>query len=130
MKKFFSLFCLLFSSYCFSQSSSSSDKQNMTVTSSQEAHYPKGEQELYNYVLYNTKYSEEAKKKYIEGTVELSFDVMPDSTIKNIKILSDVGSGVGNEVKKLLEKLKFAPGVTMGVKVKSNLIMDFPVKAH
>ena len=105
------------------------DKQNMTVTT-QDAFYPKGEQALYTYVLYNTKYSEESIKKYIEGNVGLSFDVMPDSTVKNVKIMSDPGSGVGEAVKKLVETLKFAPAVMMNMKVRSNLIMDFPVKAH
>lgn len=105
------------------------DKQNMTVTT-QDAFYPKGEQALYTYIMYNVKYSEESKKNYVTGNVELSFDVMPDSTVKNAKIISDVGYGVGEEVKKLVEKLKFAPAIQMGMRVKMNLIMDFPVKAH
>ena len=109
--------------------SPSADKQNMQV-STQDAFYPKGDQALYNYIMYNVKYPEESIKKYVEGNVELSFDVMPDSTIKNTKIISDVGYGVGEEVKKLLEKQKFAPAIMMGTKVKSNVIMDFPVKAH
>ena len=126
MKTLFVIFYLLFV-VCYS--SFSQDKQNMTVTT-QDAFYPKGEQAFYTYIMYNTKYPEESKKKYAEGNVELSFDVMPDSSIKNIKIISDVGYGVGEEVKKLLEKQKFAPATMMGVKVKSNLIMVFPVKAH
>ena len=101
----------------------------MQVTT-QDAFYPKGEQALYTYVMYNTKYSPEAIKNYVTGNVELSFDVMPDSTIKNVKIISDVGYGVGDAVKKMVEQLKFAPAIMMGTKVKSNLIMDFPVKAH
>jgi hypothetical protein len=105
------------------------DKQNIQVTT-QDAFFPKGDQALFNYVLYNVKYSEEAKKKYIEGSVSLSFDVMPDSTVKNVNIISDLGYGVGDGVKALLEKLKFAPAIQMGMKVKSNLMMDFPVKAH
>ena len=107
----------------------SDDKQNMTVTQ-QDAFYPKGEQALYNFVMYNTKYPEASVKNYITGKVELSFDVMPDSTLSNIKVISDVGHGVGEEVKKLVGTLKFAPAMMMGMKVKSNLIMEFPVKAH
>lgn len=106
------------------------DKQNMVVTTSQEPFYPKGEQALYTYIMYNVKYSEEAKKKYVSGNVELSFDVMPDSTIKNTRIIHDVGYGVGEEVKKLVEKLKFAPAIQMGIPVRMNVIMEFPVKAH
>ena len=107
----------------------SADKQNMQV-STQDAAFPKGDQALYNYVMYNVKYPDDAIKKYAEGTVELSFDVMPDSTVSNVKVISDVGYGVGEAVKKLLETLKFSPATMMGMKVKSNLIMDFPVKAH
>jgi outer membrane biosynthesis protein TonB len=111
------------------QNTSVPDKQNMQVTT-QDAFYPKGEQALYTYIMYNTKYSPESIKNYVTGNVELSFDVMPDSTIKNAKIISDVGYEVGDAVKKLVEQLKFAPAIMMGTKVKSNLIMDFPVKAH
>ena len=108
---------------------SSSDKQNMTVTS-QDAFYPKGDQALYTYIMMNTKYSEEAKKNYVSGDIELSFDVMPDSSLANVKVIHDLGYGVGDEVKKLVEKLKFAPAIMMGVKVRTNVMMDFPVKAH
>ena len=105
------------------------DKQNMQV-STQDAFYPKGEQALYTYIMYKTKYPQEAIVNYATGNVELSFDVMPDSTVKNVKIITDVGYGVGEAVKKMVEQLKFAPAIQMGMKVKMNLIMDFPVKAH
>lgn len=111
------------------QSSTSADKQDMTV-SSQDAFYPKGEQALYTYVMSNVKYSDGAKKIYLSGAVSLSFDVMPDSSVANVKIINDPGYGVGEEVKKVVEKLKFAPAIMMGTRAKSNLIMDFPVKAH
>ena len=101
----------------------------MTVTS-QDAFYPKGDQSLYTYIMMNTKYSEEAKKNYVSGDIELSFDVMPDSSLANVKVIHDLGYGVGDEVKKLVEKLKFAPAIMMGVKVRTNVMMDFPVKAH
>ena len=106
------------------------DKQNMPVVTSQEPFYPKGEQALYNYVLYNTKYSEESIKKYIEGEVMLSFDVLPDSSVKNVKVISDIGYGIGDAVKNLVSTLKFAPAIQMGIPAKMNLMMNFPVKAH
>ena len=101
----------------------------MAVTT-QDAFYPKGEQALYTYVMSNTHYSTESIKNNLSGTVELSFDVMPDSTLNNVRIISDAGYGVGEEVKKLVETLKFSPAVMMGVKVRTNLIIDFPVRAH
>ena len=133
MKKFSLITLWLLAAGCWhsalGQNTPAPDKQNMQV-STQDAFYPKGDQALFNYVLYNTKYSEEAKKKYIEGTVSLSFDVMPDSSVANIKIISDQPFGTGEAVKALVSKLKFAPAAQMGVKVRSNMMMDFPVKAH
>jgi hypothetical protein len=131
MKSFLSFCCWLIGIGCFqiAGAQESTDKQNMTVTT-QDAFYPKGEQALFTYVMYNTKYSEESKKKYVEGNISLSFDVLADSTVSNVKILGDLGDGVGDAVKNLVEKLKFAPATMMGVKVKSTVMMDFPVKAH
>ncbi len=106
------------------------DKQNIQVVTTQDASFPHGEQALYTYIMNTIKYSEEAKKKYIQGNITLSFDVMPDSTVSNVKIISDLGYGIGEEAKRLLSQLKFIPAIQMGIKVKMNLMMDFPVKAH
>jgi TonB family protein len=106
------------------------DPQNKKVITNSEPTYPKGEQTLYNEVYSDTNYPEESKKKYIEGEVTLSFDVKTDSTVSNIVIISGVGNGVDEEVKKFIEKLKFAPGVQNGKPVKMNTIYTFPVKAH
>lgn len=132
--KSFSIICFWLLITCFleklyAQNTSTNDKQNMQITT-QDAFYPKGDQALYTYIMYNVKYSEESIKKYIEGNVSLSFDVMPDSTVKNINIISDPGYGLGEEVRKLVEKLKFAPAIQMGMKIRMNMMMDFPVKAH
>ncbi|MFI5164305.1 MAG: energy transducer TonB [Bacteroidia bacterium] len=133
MKTFFIISFWLLAFGCWqttvAQNTSAPDKQNMTVTT-QDAFYPKGEQALYAYVMNNVKYSDGAKKIYLSGQVSLSFDVMPDSSVANVKIINDPGYGVGEEVKKLVEKLRFAPAIQMGMRVKMNLIMDFPVKAH
>lgn len=117
---------LLFSVIGFAQA----DKQNIKVVTNTEPSYPKGDTELYTYVLYNVKYSDEAKKKYLEGEVTLSFDVKTDSTVTNIVIISGVGQGVDEEVKKLIQTLKFVPGVQNGVPIKMNTMYTFPIKAH
>ncbi len=107
-----------------------SDPQNIKVETDSEPTYPKGEQALYQEVYMNTKYPEDSKKKYIEGEVTLSFDVKTDSTITNVLIISGVGNGVDEAVKSYVEKLKFAPGVQNGMKIKMNTMYTFPVKAH
>lgn len=106
------------------------DKQNKQVVTDTEPSFPKGDNELYQYVLYNLNYSEESKKKYIEGEVTLSFDVKADSSVNNIVLISGVGYGIDDEVKKLIGKLKFIPGVQNGFPIKMNTMYSFPIKAH
>lgn len=119
----------LFSVSGFTQETKT-DKQNKQVVTDTEPTFPKGDNELYQYVLYNLSYSEESKKKYIEGEVTLSFDVKADSTVSNIMLISGVGYGIDDEVKKLIGKLKFLPGVQNGFPIKMNTMYSFPVKAH
>lgn len=122
------LLSLVVSSRLYSQAKI--DTQNRSVITNSEPAYPKGDQALYIEVMNNTKYSEEAKKSYVEGEVTLSFDVRPDSVVSNILIISGVGHGVDDEVKKLVEKLKFSPAFQNGKPVKMNTMYTFPVKAH
>lgn len=120
------LIFLLVSFVSFAQA----DKQNIKVVTNTEPSFPKGDNALYSYVYMNLKYSEESKKKYVEGEVTLSFDVKPDSTVTNAIIISGVGYGVDEEVKKLIQTLKFSPGVQNGMVIKMNTMYTFPVKAH
>lgn len=106
------------------------DKQNMAVVTEQEPFFPKGDVELYKYVLNAVKYSDEAKHKFIEGEVMLSFDVLPDSTVSNANIISGVCCGINEEVQRVVKGLKFAPAMQNGIKMRMNVMMNFPVKAH
>jgi len=128
-KKNLLLIFLMFSIVGFAQQSKT-DKQNSVVITNTEPSFPKGDNELYTYVLYTINYSEESKKKYIEGEVTLSFDVKADSTVSNIILISGVGYGIDDEVKKLIQNLKFIPAVQNGIPVKMNTMYSFPVKAH
>jgi protein TonB len=128
MKSILTLSLLFFSFTLFAQDSN--DPQNIKVVTTQDPSYPKGEQELYKYVLMNVKYSDEAKQKYVEGEVMLSFWVNTDSTVSNAKVVSGIGYGIDEEVKRIVEGLKFSPGMQNGKARKMNLIMTFPVKAH
>lgn len=106
------------------------DKQNIAVVTEQEPFYPKGDLELYKYVLSAVKYSDEAKQKFIEGEVMLSFDVLPDSTVNNANVISGVCCGINEEVQRVVKVLKFAPAMQNGIKMRMNVMMNFPVKAH
>lgn len=126
MKKHILVICLI----SFSVVALGQDKQNIKIVTNTEPSFPKGDNALYTYVYMNLKYSEESKKKYIEGEVTLSFDVKSDSTVTNVMVISGVGYGVDEEVKKLIQTLKFSPGVQNGMVIKMNTMYTFPVKAH
>lgn len=122
MKYIFALFFII-PAFSFAQ-------QNSKVLTNAEPSYPKGDNELYTYMYYNLKFTEEAKQKNVEGEVTLSFDVKTDSTTTNILVISGVGYGVDEEIKKIVSTLKFSPGVQNGIPVKMNTMYTLPIKAH
>lgn len=129
MKKI--IYSLFISFFFFSaHAQKGNDAQNMKVITNSEPVFPKGDLALFAEVMYDTPYPEAAIKKYVEGEVTLSFDVKTDSTVSNIVLISGVGSGVDEEVKKMIAKLKFAPAIQNGISVKMNTMYSFPVKAH
>ena len=75
------------------------------------------------------KYTPEAYEKRVYGSVMVSFNVMPDSTLRDISVLTGVGYGIDEEVSSLLSKMKFSPAVANGVLVRSNVIVSITVKA-
>jgi TonB family protein len=114
----------------FAQNNSKPDPQNIKVSNTRDPEYPKGEQALYQEVMMNLKYPPESIQRFVEGMVELSFDVKTDSTVANCIILKGIDTGVDEAVRRYVEKLKFAPARQNGVLVKMNVDMSFPVKAH
>jgi periplasmic protein TonB len=103
---------------------------NFRVVTQQVPFYPGGDNELVMFFYKNIKYSEEAIAKKITGNVMLSFDVLPDSTITNIAVLSNIGFGLEEQVIKLLTPLKYAPGIQNGEKMKMNVMLTVPVRAY
>lgn len=102
---------------------------NFKVNYDQEAHYPAGAEAFYAYIYKNITYTDEAKQKMISGDVLVSFDVMPDSTVSNIIILSSPGCGVDEEINRLIAPLKFAPAMAKGTPMRQNMMMSIPVRA-
>lgn len=106
------------------------DKQNMPVVLEQEAFYPDGLPALFRYFRENIQYSQDAIDNKVFGEVMVSFDVLPDSSLKDITVLSGVGFGVDEEVVRLFKPLKYAPSVQNGVALKMNVIVTVPVRAR
>jgi protein TonB len=105
-------------------------QQNSKVVTNSEPSYVQGDDELYKYMYFNLKFTEEAKAKNIEGEVTISFDVKTDSTTTNIIIFKGLGYGIDEEVKKIISQLKFIPALQNGIPVKMNTMYSFPIKAH
>lgn len=102
---------------------------NFRVQYNSNAHYPAGDQALYEHIYKNLKYSEDAKRNKIEGTVLLSFDVLPDSTLSGFVVLNTPGYGVEKDIIQILQQLKFAPAISNGVPIKQNIMLSIPVRA-
>lgn len=123
MKKFSLLFiCCLWVFMGFAQG-------NYTVVQQQQAHYPAGDIAFQEYFNLNLKYNQAAFEKRLYGSVMVSFNVMPDSTLSDIVVLSGVGYGVDEEVADLLKPLKFSPAIANTVVVRSNVIVSITIKA-
>ena len=116
---------------CFAQKDKTKkydDPQNMDVVVEQDAHYPAGEQMLYQYIYNNIKYPKKTKGKTIIGEVFLSFNVETDSTVTDISVISGAGYGIDEEVVRVLKSLKFAPSIQNGVQIKMNLMLSIPIR--
>lgn len=102
---------------------------NFTVQYNISAHYPDGDKALYEYIYKHLKYSDEAKQNKLEGSVLLSFDVMPDSTLTGFVVLSSPGYGIDQDLIRILQKLKFAPARSNGIPIKQNIMLSIPIRA-
>jgi len=106
-----------------------SQNSNFTVKTQTEAHYPKGDNALFEYINANLKFREAAVQKKVSGTVTISFDVLPDSVLNDFKVLKGLGYGIDSDIILLLKKLKFAPAIANNTIIKSSLILDFKITA-
>ncbi|GAB4302048.1 MAG: hypothetical protein Kow0068_24820 [Marinilabiliales bacterium] len=101
--------------------------KNMEVTTNREAQYPEGQTALFQYIYQNIKWPDYHDKVFNQN-LSISFDVMPDSSLTNFKILKSVDSEIDNAVLNVFKTIKFAPMIQMGNIVKSNQFMDIPIR--
>jgi len=126
MKSFVIFFTLLMASGML-WSQETQDPKNMKVQMNQEAHYPEGDNEMFMYIFRNVQYPENITNKPVHGNVTLSFNVETDSTLTGFVVISGVGQGIDEAIIEAMKKMKFAPSVQNGTKVKMNMMLSIPV---
>ena len=60
----------------------------------------------------------------------VSFDVMPDSSLTNLAVLSGINKGIDEEILQLVKNLKYVPGIENGTVTKMNVILTVNVRAE
>jgi protein TonB len=93
--------------------------------------YPGGEMEMLLFLSQNIKYPKKAQLKNIEGKVEIGFVVTENGSIKNIKILKEIGDGCGIEAVRVVKLMpKWSPGMMKNkpVKVRYSLPINFTLE--
>lgn len=82
----------------------------------------KGLTYLYAYFRENLTYPDELRKDSIEGVVLISFSVLRDSTVSNIKIVQSLGEKFDNEAIRVINNMpKWVPATVNGTSVNSKL---------
>lgn len=82
------------------------------------AAFPGGEQELYDFVSRNLRYPIKAQEDRISGKVIVSFVVLEDGNIGNIKIVRSLSPETDDEAKRVVSILpRFTPGMQNGKNV-------------
>lgn len=82
---------------------------------------------LDKFIAKNIKYPETAYRQNISGKVSLRFVVEPSGRISNIKVISPVGGGCTQEAIRLLQLIRWMPGIKnqKAVRVFMNLEIQF-----
>jgi len=76
-----------------------------------------------SFIMKNMSYPKDAIKQNISGTVTVFFVVETSGRISNIKILNGVGAGCNQEAIRLLNLLKWMPGVKNGMAVRTKMTL-------
>jgi len=89
--------------------------------------FPGGENALFRYLAENIKYTREAREINLQGTVHVSFVVWKDGSIRDVKLLRDIGAGLDEKVLQVIQSMpNWIPGSQGGKAV--NVEYVIPVK--
>lgn len=87
---------------------------------------------LQQYIQQQLKYPEAAAAAGITGTVRLDFVIETDGIVSNIRISNSVGGGCDNEAIRILQHLRWKPGIKEALAVRSHAFLDvtFQLEGH
>lgn len=93
--------------------------------------YPGGLETLLDYLYSNVKYPDLARKNNIQGVVTITFFVMEDGSIENVKVVKGVGGGCSAEGMRVVKAMpRWSPGILDDepVKVRYTLPIRFKLE--
>jgi TonB family protein len=76
------------------------------------------------FIAKNIRYPETAYRQNLSGKVSLRFVVEPQGRVSNIKVLSPVGGGCTQEAIRLLQLIRWMPGIKNHMAVRTFMNMD------
>ena len=98
------------------------DDEQIFIYAKHMPEFPGGKLQLRRFIAENVVYPTEARKKGIEGTVFVKFEVKKDGRIGKVEIQKGVHESLDNESIRVVKKLpKFSPGKTESGKVQAVL---------
>ena len=69
--------------------------------------YPGGKQALDDFIKHNLQYPKKAINNKVQGTVHLKYIIDYKGNVKEVKVISGIGSGCDEEAVRLVKMLKF-----------------------
>jgi hypothetical protein len=92
--------------------------------------FPEGMEKFYKFVGENFNIPLEAEKNKVKGRVYLTFIVEMDGTLSNIKVIRDMGYGIGDEAARVLGICpKWIPGKVNGESVRTMYSLPITVQS-
>ena len=93
--------------------------------------YPGGEASFFSFLNKNIRYPQMALENEVQGREVIRFTVMPDSTISNIIVLRDIGSGCKQEAIRVLKFMpKWIPAASKGKPIAMDYILSIKFKCE
>jgi TonB family protein len=80
------------------------------------------------FIARNIKYPESAFRQNLSGKVGLRFVVEPTGRVSNIKVMEPVGGGCTQEAIRLLQMIRWMPGIKNNMAVRTFMNMDIEFK--